>query len=528
VGRGEEAAAGLLFRGERGQPESGCTEFAPKRAVTDFQRSAGGWGARWPEIWRSCCLLCIGLASQWLYLHFFVRPYPLLGYYGVPLLDLGKLTGWSHAAARDFAVAFLLLFALCYAAYAVSRARSSWQGLLIVLLFALLCGLALMLVYPITAADVFEYIAYARITVTHGANPHVFRPMDFLDDSFMWYSAWPHITSPYGPLWTYLSTVIGMLGGPSLLTYLLLFKGLALGAHLLNSGLIYCILGRLKPSYALGGTVLYAWNPLVLFESAAGAHNDGLVMLPVLLAIYLFVRGRYGLAIPVAALSCLVKMPTVIVLPLFIVGAWRALAGKRSRLRVIAVSVAATVGLVLVLHAPLWEGWKSLGWLSRESLFTSSFATLAVLTLQHWVQDVETVQDAVRSAALGLFCLFYAWQLLRLTGQTRRFLEGLFWTLFAFLCVAVLWFQPWYVVWIVALGAVVPSVGVGKLTMLFSYSATWNYLVYVFFVAWFFPYMVAGNSLGMNLTSVLLVFGPPLAYAAWQARSSWVSAVGDG
>jgi len=27
--------------------------------------------------------------------------------------------------------------------------------------------------------------------------------------------------------------------------------------------------------------------------------------------------------------------------------------------------------------------------------------------------------------------------------------------------------------------------------------------------------MVAGNSLGMNLTSVLLIFGPPLTYAAY-------------
>jgi hypothetical protein len=496
--------------------------------VTDFKRSAADWGAWWSASWRWWCLLCIGLASQWLYLHFFVRPYPLLGYYAVPLLDLGKLTGRSHAAARDFAVAFLLLFALCYAAYVVSRKRSSRWGLLVVLLFAFLCGLALMLVYPITAADVFEYIAYARITVHHGANPHVYRPMDFLDDSFMWYSAWPHITSPYGPLWTYLSTVIGVLSGPSLLTYLLLFKALALAVHLLNSGLIYCILARFRPSYALAGTVLYAWNPLVLFESAAGAHNDGLVMLPVLLAIYLFVRGRYGLAIPAAALSCLVKMPTVIIVPLFVVGSWQALSGKGSRLRVVAAGVALAVALVLLLHAPLWEGWDSLGWLSRESLFTSSFATLVVLILRHWVEDAELARTVVRSMALGLFCLFYAWQLLRLRGETRQFLEGLFWTVFVFLCVAVLWFQPWYVVWIVALGAVVPSVGIARLATLFSYSATWNYMVYIFFVMWFFPYMIAGNSMGMNLTSVLLVFGPPLAYAAWQARSCRRSLGGDG
>jgi hypothetical protein len=492
-----------------------------------LRRCLSDWGTSWSANWRWWWLVIFGLASQALYLHFFLRPYPLLAYYAVPLLDLGKLTGRSHTAARDFAGAFLLLFALCYMGYVLCRGRSSRWGLLIVLLFASLCGLALVLVYPITAADIFEYIAYARITVHHGANPHVYRPADFPDDPFVRYSAWPHITSPYGPLWTYLSTGIGMLSGSSLLTYLLLFKALALLVHLLNSGLIYSILRHWRPSYALAGTVLYAWNPLVLFESAGGGHNDGLVMLPVLLGVYLFVRGRFGLAIPAAALSCLVKMPTIIVVPLFVVGGWRALSGMKNRLTAVAGGVGLAVAVVLLLHAPWWEGRDSLGWLARESLFTSSFATVAVLALRHWVEDAELARSVVRAAALGVFALFYAWQLLSLRGETRQFLEGLFWTVFAFLCVAVLWFQPWYVVWVVALGAVVPSAATAKLTTLFSYSATWNYMVYIFFVAWFFPYMVAGNSLGMNLTSALLIFGPPLAYAAWHTTSSWLSPAGD-
>jgi hypothetical protein len=80
----------------------------------------------------------------------------------------------------------------------------------------------------------------------------------------------------------------------------------------------------------------------------------------------------------------------------------------------------------------------------------------------------------------------------------------------------------------VALGSVVPSVGIARLIALFSYSATWNYMVYIFFLVWFYPYMIAGKSLGMNLAAVLLVFGPPLAYAAWQARSRRLSPVRDG
>jgi len=480
-----------------------------------------GWSACRAE-WHWLCLFPLGLASQFLYLRFFLKPFPLLSLYDVPLLDLGKVTHYSRAAGREFAVVFLLLFALSYVAYLLCRRRSSSMALLVVLLFAFLCGLTLLLVYPITAADVFEYIAYARIMTHHSANPHVFRPADFYDDPLMWYSAWPHITSPYGPLWTYVSGVIGRLSGSSLLTYLLLFKGLALAVHLLNSGLIYATLARWRPSYALAGTALYAWNPLVLYESAAGGHNDGLVVFFVLLGVYLYARGRFALAVPVAALSCMIKMPMAVVVPLFVIGGWRALSGKKNRVRVMASSVLLAVAVVVLLHVPLWEGLDSLGWLAREDLFTSSFAAVAVLALGQYVKDAETLRGLVRYAAFVLFGLFYFWQLARVRGDTRHFVERLYWTVFGLIVIAILWFQPWYVVWLVALGAVVPSLAIGSLTTLFSYTATWNYMVFTFLLAWYFPLMSPDHALVGNLVSVLLIFGAPIVYAIcllWRGRS---------
>jgi len=479
-----------------------------------------GWAACRAE-WHWLCVLLLGLASQFLYLKFFLEPFPLLTLYDVPLLDLGKVTHYSRAAGREFTVVLLLLFALSYVAYLLCRGRSSRSALSVVLLIAFLCGLTLLLVYPITAADVFEYVAYARIMTHHGANPHVFRPADFYDDPLMWYSAWPHITSPYGPLWTYMSGVVGLLSRSSLLTYLLLFKGLALVVHLLNSGLIYATLARWRPSYALAGTALFAWNPLVLYESAAGGHNDGVVVFFVLLGVYLFARGRFALAVPVAALSFVIKMPMAVVLPLFVIGGWRALSGKKNRVRVMASSVAAAAAVVVLLHVPFWEGLDSLGWLAREDLFTSSFAAVAVLALGQYVKDAELLRGLVRYAAFVLFGLFYFWQLVRVRGDTRHFVEGLYWTIFGLITIAILWFQPWYVVWLVALGAIVPSVAIGRLTTLFSYTATWNYMVFTFLLAWYFPVMSPDHALVANVVSVLLIFGPPMAYAVcllWRGR----------
>jgi hypothetical protein len=127
----------------------------------------------------------------------------------------------------------------------------------------------------------------------------------------------------------------------------------------------------------------------------------------------------------------------------------------------------------------------------------------------------EMAQSLVRWSVLVLFGGFYVWEMGRVGSSTRSFLSSLYWTMFVFLSFAVLWFQPWYVVSLVALGAMLLTRGIAELTLLFSYSVTWAYMVYTFFFVWFFPIMMAGNSLGMNLTAVLLIFLPPLAFAAW-------------
>jgi len=467
-------------------------------------------------------LVLIGLTSQLLYIRFFLKPYPLLTYYAVPLLEMGKITGHSFAGAFDFATAFFLLFVLCYMGYVLCRGESSPYLLLVVFLFAFLCGLTLLFVYPITAADIFDYILQGRVMAYHGANPYLYTPLDFRNDPLLRYSAWPWITSPYGPIWSYISSGITRLAGSSLLANLVLFKGLALLIHLINAGLIYRILARWRSSYVLAGTLLYAWNPLVLFESAANGHNDAMMMFFVLLAIDLYLRRRFALAVPAAACSCLVKLPTIILVPLFLVGGWRALSGPRSRSRFLIVSGLLTVGLVALVYAPLWEGVASLSWLERSNMFSTSFAAVAALTLRGWL-DKEVAESLARYGVLLLFGLFYVWQIIRLRSEARPFLFALYWTVFVFLSVAVLWFQPWYLMWLVALGAILPSAAIANLTTLFSYTVTWNYLVYIFFLLWYLPIMISANTLVVSLISVLLIFVPPLAYAAYVIRKRALS-----
>lgn len=74
--------------------------------------------------------------------------------------------------------------------------------------------------------------------------------------------------------------------------YLFAYRVLTLIFHLLNIGLVTTILSRTRCSsrtVALG-TVLYAWNPLILLESSLTVHNDIYIYALILLGILLSMR----------------------------------------------------------------------------------------------------------------------------------------------------------------------------------------------------------------------------------------------
>src|SRR5262249_27711013 len=137
--------------------------------------------------------------------------------------------------------------------------------LLIVLGITALFGVTLLLLPALPSDDVFSYILYGRISVVHHANPLVAVPSDFPGDPFLTRVFWRDVRSVYGTAWLILSSGLSLLAeafGGSLLSYVLLFKLLGLAAHIGNAVLIWLILGVLSPRWRLGGTLLYAWNPL--------------------------------------------------------------------------------------------------------------------------------------------------------------------------------------------------------------------------------------------------------------------------
>lgn len=137
--------------------------------------------------------------------------------------------------------------------------------------------------------DVFSYIFSGRILAVYGVDPLNTAPMRFPFDPYLqWVLSGRASPNIFGPFWLCIATLLAAISNKPVIT-LLLFKGVAVLSHLLNSLLIWGILSRSVPRRRLLGTLLYAWNPLAVIELAGSGHSEGVLLTLLLLATLLYV-----------------------------------------------------------------------------------------------------------------------------------------------------------------------------------------------------------------------------------------------
>src|SRR5579884_3277581 len=144
----------------------------------------------------------------------------------------------------------------------------------------------------VLTTDIFSYTLYGRISFLYRLNPYTTVPAAFPNDPVLpWMNTiWLDQPSVYGPLWTdvgWLMTRIGL--AFDLTGQVFAYKVLMLLVHLGSLGVVWWLIPRIgvisAPSARLVAFATFAWNPLVLFEVVGNAHNDGLMLLLLLLAL---------------------------------------------------------------------------------------------------------------------------------------------------------------------------------------------------------------------------------------------------
>ena len=470
--------------------------------------------------------------------------------------DLGLAANHYISQQQTSFLEFLLLILLAFAisglcVYLLQRVGTQTDytfALCLIWLTVLVSG-CLYLFTPATFSDdVYSYASYGRLLSVHHASPYVIPPSAYPHDPTFKLVHWKDTVSIYGPLWIVISAVVGLVSGPDRLGYLIAFRLCAFVAHLLNIWLVTATLRTLgHPTRTVAlGTLLYAWNPLVLFESSLGGHNDVFMVTFLFLGLLFSARAersgatRLRDAIPALVaftLAALVKLTAIPIIVFFILklfwstyntttstaGAGKPDQAVRWRTAWSATFFASiiSVGIALACYVPFWLGY------SIQQIFTSFSSQptahyqfnsiLAAMSVWNNAHGLPTFLVLFNSrsvwVAITIFAFFLTMGIgaiwLRRVSTTSTVALATLAVLAAFLLVTP-WFLSWYVTWLVGLAAVCLPVAHNRpgralivLALTFSASAFLSY--YYVSVAWFLPLYVTSY-----VMLCLATFGMPL------------------
>jgi hypothetical protein len=387
----------------------------------------------------------------------FALRYPLRGNHQ-GLTDIGKLAGYGVPEFAGYVGGLALMFLLYGLALRECRRLPAGRALPVVFVGGGALALAFAWMYPVNAIDLFLYAVRSRLWTAHGVNPQAALPVAYPDDPWMRFASaeWADDVSPYGPLWNVIAAPITGLAGDGLLPALAGFKLLALVSVLAGGWAIARTVATARPDAAADGALLYLWNPLVLWEGVGNGHNDVVMAVPLLLALLAWARRRDRLVIPLLVAAALIKYVTLLAIPLAAVALWRRAEDGAARARLAAWSGGLSLLAAAVALFPFYDPGAALASLAAQGdIFLTSPAAMAVGLLRD-AYPSEEVRRWARAVGQALVLAVLVWWGIELWQRPRRLPRATYEALFAFLLVATWNFRAWYVIWPVALAAVLP------------------------------------------------------------------------
>ncbi|HTK08055.1 MAG TPA: hypothetical protein VL485_12860 [Ktedonobacteraceae bacterium] len=407
----------------------------------------------------------------------------LIGVYNAP--PPGQLQGWLSTAL------LLVVISLLFLAYMLAiRFLPSLVSLPYIFAGTALMGVTCMLIPVVSSADIYSYIAYARMQAFYHLNPLVSAPLLIKHDPIFLHVYWINQPSAYGPTWLDLSSLLqwlcASLGFQSITVMVLTLRLLGLCAHLASILLVWQISRHLlnrtsihTNQWSTQALLAFAWNPLLLFEACTNAHNDTVMLFFILLAVWFLVQQQAHNVYPLWSIACMavmlalatcLKINVVLLLPGFLLFLWT----KPRRIYTTISLLIAYGAAILLLYVPYWDGRSMLTILHVNPGTYRNINTL-VDFLCHFYNSIvarlgfpaggeigSPAEQITRLASIGLFAAAYiasCWHtLLRkplLTPlQLIRWLAGI-WLLYC--AIGTPWFWPWYLVTFFGLYALIEA-----------------------------------------------------------------------
>lgn len=353
-----------------------------------------------------------------------------------------------HAFEGVALVAFVLLAGIgWWRALAAVDGRSLAAGPMVRASVPLL--LLAVLVPCFLTADPIDYVVRGRLMAVHGTNPYLQVAEDFPGDPFLAFgdAGWKRMPLPYGPVVANLQAAVAWLAHQlpvsprlELVAALALFKLVFAAALLLSATL----LGRLADQLASGtgarAFVAVAWNPLLLDQCVANAHNEPVLLACLVVAVVGAVGSRFGVAVAGLGIGAMAK-----VVPLALGPLWLTLAVRRRQVVPMLLGALATAALAVAFYLQLFRDPAAFGVWRRQAELQGGSIWWAVHRLTGLELGLLTrVGQAlvvlwVARACVGLWRRPEPRELLHATASTLLLLALLGAPLFG------VWYHAWWV-----------------------------------------------------------------------------------
>jgi len=390
-------------------------------------------------------LICLGVITAAAYAAI-VYLFPLSLVVGASRpYDLEQFSRGRQWAAGVYVVGLLLAFGAFAAAFPlVARIR---KPLPLILGFGLLFALILFWIYPVTAIDVFAYVLQGRLEVLHHLNPLTAVASQAPTDPLLpFIGEWKDTPSPYGPLWALIASGIVRLGFMGTVDGVLVFKLLALITY--AGGLLIVLWGARRSPAAL---LLFAWNPLVLLQGPAHAHNDLLMIVTACLGLVLWERRRWWAAgVLLITVGALVKAPALLLGPILLIAVLRREPSWGRRVLVFGATAVLGLAVVAVAYLPYWPPWESMIGLAQAFATQKTYTLLSLVRLSLTRLGVPAPYDFQGPRLFGLlvFHVCYLTLLWRVWKGRKGTYTAAFWTFFLYLFTSTS-YRIWYPLWVV-------------------------------------------------------------------------------
>jgi len=369
-----------------------------------------------------------------------------------PFSDAASATAWLVAGLLLMTAGYLL------ALLGWRNGLATW----LVIGFAAAFRVTVAALPGLFSTDVFSYVMYGRIAAVHAQNPYLAPPSAFVDDPFLgWvFAFWRDQPSVYGPLWTDLSQALSWLTADwPPFAQVQAYRATIIGFEALGLVALWWLLGRLQPGERPRLWLLYAWNPLVVFDLVGATHNDAVMLTLLLFGLALLLARRRVGAVAgfgLVALSALVKFTTALVVPLTAV-AWARQSRDPSH---VVLRLGMSLGLPLALAIGFWWPWFA----SAAPLLDAAGGRLSINSapdvLALSFADPELARFWTRSIARGVFAVWFAWEMVCLwrthasmqsaIAASARLLLGL-------PLLVLSWVWSWYFSWALVLAVLAGS-----------------------------------------------------------------------